>query len=78
MTHTRRAAECFALLAVLLLAVVSPVSAQNDEPAQDVVKLTDGTERTGTIVKEQDGYVWLDAGEDEPIFFSPDKITEII
>ena len=78
MTHTRRAVECFALLAVLLLTLVGPVSAQNDEPAQDVVKLTDGTERTGAIVKEQDGYVWIDTGEDEPIFLSPDKITEII
>lgn len=48
------------------------------EPDEDVVKLTDGRELTGTIVREKDGYVWLDMGVGQPLFLSPDKIKEIV
>jgi len=68
-------------LAVLVLALamfipVPAVAAATLEP--DVVKLNDGRELTGTIVKEQNGYIWLDMGVGQPVFLSPDKIKEII
>lgn len=48
------------------------------EPDKDVVKLHDGRELEGTIVKEQSGYIWLDMGVGQPMFISPDKIKEIV
>ncbi len=64
---------------VLAFAMLVPASAKAAgvyEP--DIVKLTDGRELEGTIVKEQNGYIWLDMGVGQPLFLSPDKIEEII
>lgn len=73
------------LLAVMVLAFamfIPALPAQANialvEPGDDVVKLTDGRELTGTIVREKDGYVWLDMGVGQPLFLSPDKIKEIV
>ncbi len=69
-------------IAALVLALACTVSAPSAfasqiEP-QDVVKLKDGRELKGTIVKEQNGYIWLDLGIGQELFLSPDKIEEII
>jgi hypothetical protein len=64
------------VLAIAMFIPASPAAAAVFEP--DVVKLTDGRELEGTIVKEQNGYIWLDMGVGQPLFLSPDKIEEII
>lgn len=73
------------ILAVMVLALamfIPALPAQANlalvEPGDDVVKLTDGRELTGKIVREKDGYVWLDMGVGQPLFLSPDKIKEIV
>ena len=48
------------------------------EPKEDTVKLKDGRELTGTIVKEQNGYIWLDLGVGPAMFISPGDIAEIL
>lgn len=71
-----------ALVLALAMLVATPSAAAAglasfDEP-QDTVKLKDGRELKGTIVKEQNGYIWLDLGVGQELFLSPDKIQEII
>lgn len=63
---------------VLLLAGAPAQASGLQEPGQDVVKLKDGRELKGTIVKEQNGYIWLDMGVGSELFLSPDKILEIV
>ena len=67
-----------ALLTLLIAFVAAPSMAMAVEPTPDTVKLKDGRELHGTIVKEKDGYIWLDLGVGNPMFLSPDKIEEII
>jgi len=64
------------VLACAMFIPATTVSAAEFDP--DVVKLNDGRELTGTIVKEENGYIWLDMGVGQPVFLSPDKIKEII
>lgn len=67
-----------AALALQLAAPSAHAAAFLPEPGQDVVKLKDGRELKGTIVKEQNGYIWLDLGVGSELFLSPDKIQEIV
>lgn len=60
------------VLAALLIAACPALA----EP--DVVKMTDGRELSGTIVRELNGYVWLDMGVGSPLMIRPDQIEEII
>lgn len=61
----------------VLLAAPNAHAAGVYEP-QDVVKLKDGRELKGTIVKEQNGYIWLDLGVGQEMFISPSDIEEIV
>ncbi|RNC80463.1 MAG: hypothetical protein ED559_01225 [Phycisphaera sp.] len=65
-------------LAMFIPALPAQANLALVEPGDDVVKLTDGRELTGKIVREKDGYVWLDMGVGQPLFLSPDKIKEIV
>ena len=67
-----------ALLTLLMVFTAVPSLAATFEPKPDTVKLKDGRELHGTIVKEKDGYIWIDLGVGNPMFLSPDKIEEII
>jgi len=66
------------VLLAVLVAVPSAHAAGVYEPGQDVVKLKDGRELKGTIVKEQNGYIWLDLGVGPAMFLSPGDISEIV
>ncbi|GAB5497687.1 MAG: hypothetical protein Phyf2KO_27670 [Phycisphaerales bacterium] len=57
------------LLAALL---VSTTCAQQP----DAVTLDDGTVYQGTIVREQDGYIWIKVGTGKPKFLTPDMIAK--
>ncbi|MEM9661132.1 MAG: hypothetical protein AAF937_02365 [Planctomycetota bacterium] len=43
----------------------------------DVVKTTDGRTLEGTIVREVNGYVWIDMGVGNPLMLRPDQIQSI-
>lgn len=61
-------------LAGLFSAPVALAQQEQLESPPDVVILKDGRELKGTIVKELNGYIWLDVGDGKEKFLSPDKI----
>ncbi|MEM9166150.1 MAG: hypothetical protein AAGB48_03915 [Planctomycetota bacterium] len=71
-----------AALALLVAPAFTPAAAApHTHAAQaepDVIKTTDGRELSGTIVRELNGYVWLDMGVGSPLMFRPDEIAEIV
>lgn len=68
----------FVLAASVLLVAPGAHASGVWEPEQDVVKLKDGRELKGTIVKEQNGYIWLDLGVGPAMFLSPGDIAQIV
>ncbi|MEO1584115.1 MAG: hypothetical protein AAFR96_06030 [Planctomycetota bacterium] len=43
----------------------------------DVIKTTDGRTLRGTIVREVNGYIWIDLGVGDPLMIRPDEIKEV-
>ncbi|MEM8758401.1 MAG: hypothetical protein AAGF47_11545, partial [Planctomycetota bacterium] len=65
-------------LNTLLAALLAAVLALPALAGPDVLKMNDGRELEGTIVRELNGYVWLDMGVGNPLMFGPDDIAEIV
>ncbi len=78
MTLRNRIATLAIALAMLVATPRAMAAATLYEPEQDIVKLKDGRELKGTIVKEQNGYIWLDLGVGPEMFISPADIEEIV
>lgn len=78
MTLRIRIATLAIALAMLVATPRAMAAANLYEPEQDIVKLKDGRELKGTIVKEQNGYIWLDLGVGPEMFISPADIQEIV
>ena len=78
MTLRNRIATLAIALAMLVATPRAMAAANLYEPEQDIVKLKDGRELKGTIVKEQNGYIWLDLGVGPEMFISPADIQEIV
>ena len=78
MTLRTRIATLAIALAMLVATPRAMAAEGLYEPKQDVVKLKDGRELKGTIVKEQNGYIWIDLGVGPEMFISPSDIKEIV
>ena len=78
MTLRNRIATLAVALAMLVATPRAMAAVNLYEPDQDLVKLKDGRELKGTIVKEQNGYIWIDLGVGPEMFISPSDIQEIV
>ena len=78
MTLRNRIATLAIALAMFVATPRAMAATNLFEPDQDVVKLKDGRELKGTIIKEQNGYIWLDLGVGPEMFISPNDIQEIV
>ncbi len=85
--RTLLGSAALAMGVALGLGVAQPALAAASAPAvsldaafaaqPDVIKTTDGRTLSGTIVREVNGYVWLDLGVGNPLMLRPDQIESI-